>query len=131
MPGWLSLELLLILMPALLLVLLKLWRILSKALASNGGLDFGTTVDQLLASNIDSLLNRYTVILENRGAALLLVLEALRSEVLLLGEKLDQALPGLKPNKKDTNALSLNEGETLETHGSSMEDEDEWSLDDL
>ena len=110
-----NLELALIMIAISLLVLLRLWRILSKMWVLNDGLDTGTMVDQLLASNIDSLLNRYTLIWENHGAALSLVLEALSREVWSLGERLELkpgrlqgSLKGEPESQSDENNKHLN-----------------------
>lgn len=118
MLGSLNYELLLIMIPISLLVLLRLWRILSKLLASNGGLDFGTTVDQLLASNIDSLLNRYSLISENHGAALSQGLDLSLREVWWRLDKIDEELSGLNNSKKDINAQKSADGAKPNRHDS-------------
>ncbi len=125
MLGLESYELLLIMSLVLLSVLLKLWRILSKTSASNDGQDIGIMVDQLLASNIDSLLNRYTLISESRGAYLSRDLGALRKEVLWRLDQLGELLNSAKSSTKDINAQKQGNAAPEKLHGENMEDDDD------
>ncbi len=82
--GLTSSDIVLMLILGLLLGLLRLLRTYWKKSGMSDGPDIGTMVDQALASNIDSLLNRYSLIWENHGRDLLRVLEHWKEEVLFV-----------------------------------------------
>ncbi len=87
-----------------LLVLLKLWRSLSRKLGFADGVDIGTMVDHSLASNIDSLLNRYTLIWENLGVTWSRDLER------LVAEALSAVLTELGSTEDPVRSVELEEG---------------------